>query len=88
VFPARYGLRFISKKMALFIVTAVKTLVGKANFHRHNMAINRLRNINKQTPLPLVRERTIPTERPPLVDEIFLILLLKCQFTIYLTYRK
>jgi hypothetical protein len=23
-----------------------------------------------QTPLPLVRERTIPTERPPLVDEI------------------
>jgi hypothetical protein len=25
---------------------------------------------NKQTPWPLVRERTIPTERPPLVDEI------------------
>jgi hypothetical protein len=25
---------------------------------------------NKQTPLPLVRVRTIPTERPPLVDEI------------------
>jgi hypothetical protein len=25
---------------------------------------------NKQTPLPLVRERTIPTERPPPVDEI------------------
>jgi hypothetical protein len=24
----------------------------------------------EQTPLPLVRERTIPTERPPLVDEI------------------
>jgi hypothetical protein len=24
----------------------------------------------KQTPWPLVRERTIPTERPPLVDEI------------------
>jgi hypothetical protein len=24
----------------------------------------------KQTPCPLVRERTIPTERPPLVDEI------------------
>jgi hypothetical protein len=23
-----------------------------------------------QTPWPLVRERTIPTERPPLVDEI------------------
>jgi hypothetical protein len=25
---------------------------------------------NKQTPWTLVRERTIPTERPPLVDEI------------------
>jgi hypothetical protein len=25
---------------------------------------------NKQTPWPLVRERTIPTERPPLVDGI------------------
>jgi hypothetical protein len=24
----------------------------------------------KQTPWPLVRERTIPTERPPLADEI------------------
>jgi hypothetical protein len=24
----------------------------------------------KKTPWPLVRERTIPTERPPLVDEI------------------
>jgi hypothetical protein len=24
----------------------------------------------KQTPWPLVRKRTIPTERPPLVDEI------------------
>jgi hypothetical protein len=27
-------------------------------------------NKQKQTPWPLVRERTIPTERPPLVDEI------------------
>jgi hypothetical protein len=26
--------------------------------------------IKKQTPEPLVRERTIPTERPPLVGEI------------------
>jgi hypothetical protein len=25
---------------------------------------------NKQTPWPLVRQRTIPTERPPIVDEI------------------
>jgi hypothetical protein len=29
-----------------------------------------LTTIIKQTPWPLVRERTIPTERPPLVDEI------------------
>jgi hypothetical protein len=27
-------------------------------------------NKNKQTPSPLVRERTIPTERPPFVGEI------------------
>jgi hypothetical protein len=26
--------------------------------------------LQKQTPWPLVRKRTIPTERPPLVDEI------------------
>jgi NAD-dependent dihydropyrimidine dehydrogenase PreA subunit len=25
---------------------------------------------NKQTPWPLVHKRTIPTDRPPLVDEI------------------
>jgi hypothetical protein len=30
----------------------------------------------KQTPWPLVRERTILTERPPLVDEIYYQLLL------------
>jgi hypothetical protein len=29
-----------------------------------------LQTKQKQTPWPLVRERTIPTERPPLVDEI------------------
>jgi hypothetical protein len=29
-----------------------------------------LQNKQKQTPWPLVRERTIPTERPPLVDEM------------------
>jgi hypothetical protein len=31
---------------------------------------NNNKQTNKQTPWPLVRERTIPTERPPLVDEI------------------
>jgi hypothetical protein len=29
-----------------------------------------VKKTNKQTPWPLVRERTIPTERPPLVHEI------------------
>jgi hypothetical protein len=28
------------------------------------------KNTTKQTPWPLVHERTIPTDRPPLVDEI------------------
>jgi hypothetical protein len=32
--------------------------------------VGRLSNKTKQTPWPLVRERTIPTDRPPLVDEI------------------
>jgi hypothetical protein len=32
--------------------------------------IFRLKQTNKQTPWPLFRERTIPTDRPPLVDEI------------------
>jgi hypothetical protein len=33
-------------------------------------SIDRIRTQNKQTPWPLFRERTIPTEQPPLVDEI------------------
>jgi hypothetical protein len=32
--------------------------------------LTKKQNKQKQTPWPLVRERTIPTERPPLVDEI------------------
>jgi hypothetical protein len=36
--------------------------------HEHNM-VSKLAK-QKQTPWPLVRKRTIPTERPPLVDEI------------------
>jgi hypothetical protein len=32
--------------------------------------LSRTNRINKQTPWPLVRKRTIPTERPSLVDEI------------------
>jgi hypothetical protein len=32
--------------------------------------LDNIKKNKKQTPWPLVRERTIPTERPPLVDEI------------------
>jgi hypothetical protein len=35
---------------------------------------------NKQTAWPLVRKRTIPTERPPLVDEVCITMLLKYKF--------
>jgi hypothetical protein len=39
--------------------------------HTHTLTRNKSSyKKNKQTPWPLVRERTIPTERPPLVDEI------------------
>jgi hypothetical protein len=34
------------------------------------MIIPHKNNTKKETPWPLVRERTIPTERQPLVDEI------------------
>jgi hypothetical protein len=37
------------------------------SFHKPSL---KLKQKTKQTPWPLVRERTIPTERPPLVDEI------------------
>jgi hypothetical protein len=30
---------------------------------------------NKKSPWPLVRKRTIPTERPPLVGEIIIIII-------------
>jgi hypothetical protein len=36
----------------------------------HDRKIRSRKQRTKQTPWPLVRERTIPTERPPLVDEI------------------
>jgi hypothetical protein len=35
-----------------------------------NGSTSQTTNKTKQTPWPLVRERTIPTDRPPLVDEI------------------
>jgi hypothetical protein len=54
-----------------------------SNLHHSYQPMNILRSLNdqglqalnatnktKQTPWPLVRKRTIPTERPPLVSEI------------------
>jgi hypothetical protein len=47
---------------------------GKSVFIRPLLRITQLSDHTnkkqKQTPRPLVRERTIPTDRPPLVDEI------------------
>jgi hypothetical protein len=40
-------------------------IVKLARFHRRPSCQNK-----KQTPWPLVREGTIPTERPPFVSEI------------------
>jgi hypothetical protein len=40
------------------------------SFHETADILIITRNIQKNTPWPLVRKRTIPTERPPLVDEI------------------
>jgi hypothetical protein len=44
-------------------ITFWEVLEQWLNWWRHKMG-------SKQTPWPLVRRRTIPTERPPLVDEI------------------
>jgi hypothetical protein len=37
---------------------------------RYVLLISYMQEEAKQTPWPLVRKRTIPTDRPPLVDEI------------------
>jgi hypothetical protein len=55
--------------------TAYSFLV-RLNFDPEDVIDTFIRNVgshglkNKQTPWPLIRERTIPTDRPPLVDEI------------------
>jgi hypothetical protein len=53
-----------------FLYTGVQESwnVFKLELSRLFICITELKN--KQTPWPLVRERTIPTERLPLVDEI------------------
>jgi hypothetical protein len=44
--------------------------VRQGNTHRASTTYTEIKQRNKQTPWPLVRERTIPTEWPPLVGEI------------------
>jgi hypothetical protein len=49
------------------ILLFLSTSIFLANYRSTNAPQNKT---NKQTPWSLVRERTIPTDRPPLVDEI------------------
>jgi hypothetical protein len=51
--------------------TLVKVTVGYVISHTATEVHKKNEQTNKKkTPWPLVRERTIPTDRPPLVDEI------------------
>jgi hypothetical protein len=56
----------IGTATAGFLYSALKTEFGVPA----NAKTKSGRFKQKQTPWPLVRKRTIPTERPPLVDEI------------------
>jgi hypothetical protein len=51
-----------SKFVEILVATYVPTMLYSLNYEDIGS--------KKQTPWPLVRERTIPTERPPLVDKI------------------
>jgi hypothetical protein len=51
------------------VAVAVTTLVVPICVN-HDMTFALNKQKKKKTPWPLVRERTIPTDRPPLVDEI------------------
>jgi hypothetical protein len=53
-------------------VQARAVVRGLARLHGTRKAplLSNENKTKKQTPWPLVRERTIPTDRPPLVDEI------------------
>jgi hypothetical protein len=47
------------------------SLPSQTHFDGHSHGTFDIRKFNyKQTPAPLVRKRTIPTELPPLVDEV------------------
>jgi hypothetical protein len=62
------------KKIYCFIYlvsyATAKTSLKAEVAHNPEGQVNTCPATNKQTPWPLVRERTIPTDRPPLVDEI------------------
>jgi hypothetical protein len=51
-------------------VCLLTRLDGQCNSRLRTPCPLYIQQTNKQTPWPLVRERTIPSERPPLVDEI------------------
>jgi hypothetical protein len=61
-----------SQKTAFFIATVVKASNLTLNLRVASRGTATLSWLNKQkqTPWPLVRKRPIPSERPPLVDEI------------------
>jgi hypothetical protein len=44
--------------------------MSQINYKGISVFLDLVQKQKKQTPWSLVRERTIPTERPPLVDEI------------------
>jgi hypothetical protein len=60
------------KKDLLEIGWSVVDWIGSVeDRYRWRALVNSVMNLQKKkSPWPLVRERTIPTERPPLVDEI------------------
>jgi hypothetical protein len=45
-------------------------MVGDTDIIFNRFKFTKKKKKEKETPWPLVRKRTIPTDRPPLVDEI------------------
>jgi hypothetical protein len=66
--PSSLILDTLMKELIHSSKTLVLTRVTRRNIAEDGILHSQKQN--KQTPWPLVRERTIPTERPPLVDEI------------------
>jgi hypothetical protein len=67
--PFQFTCRHTTRRYIAKILTTIPTPYSHCmpiHCVSHVVGINK----QKQTPWPLVRERTIPTDRPPLVDEI------------------